>query len=957
MSFEVQSQRNEEIRAISEDKFELEKCGASKNKEAAHNSGVITSSASQGGGPYLVGDGPSPVELEIWHQQYAKSIKADDAETPIHLWDNRVWTRPHNKGLVQAHKDKYNKYPLSSIRLFLLRLWRIILRKSLVKFLQIKHGLRWWELGHKPKSVELNRDLAAGSECLWRAMGADWWEWKAGSRLFFWRWPLAHQVSARDGYMPYVLGELPAFKRPQPDETNADIRNKVAAKLQNVRDKQYITKGEVYSLTSYFCVPKGESDIRMVYDTTKSGLNKSLWAPNFGLPTVDVLVRNVSEQSWMGDLDIGEMFLNFCMHPDLQPYCGVDLRPYFQDECLENKTLWERWVRCMMGMKFSPYVCIKGLLIALELVQGDPSDEQNVFQWGKVVTNLPGDSGYSPSLPRLYKTKLNSEEFAALILSYVDDMRAADNSEEACWRVMHCVSTLLNYLGIQVASRKTRPPTQNPGAWAGSTVITNSLGVGVKATQEKWNKTKQLLDTLWSWLKNGDYLDRKELESMRGSLVYLQRTYPAITPYLKGFHLTIDSWRSNRNAEGWKVRDSSLSEEDCALQPPLEVRAVPRLRSDVLYLKQLFSATEPPVRYVRSTQINVALYGFGDASGAGFGRTIGNAQGVEFSHGLWGKDTEAASSNFRELHNLVTTLEEGVKSGKLLHSEVWIFTDNSTAESVFWKGHSSSPLLNELAFRLRQLEMGGQLKIQMVHVAGTRMISQGTDGLSRGEFTEGVMTGKSILEFIPLNQSALDRQPAILSWVQSWIPASNVNCLAIQDWFVKGHGTSKGMKNQDGVWMPGEISEGWFIWHPPPAIADIAVEELEISRHKRKHLNHIFIVPRLMTFAWRKKLQKVSDIVFAIPPGSRHFWPAHEHEPLIVGLTLRFSTSSPWQVKRGVKILELERSLREVWQFADGHERPFLREFCLSPQRMEGLPGCVVRNMLHAPRECQVLPT
>jgi hypothetical protein len=91
----------------------------------------------------------------------------------------------------------------------------------------------------------------------------------------------------------------------------------------------------------------------------KSGLNQSLWVPNFGLFTVDVLVHNVSEQSWMGDLDIGGMFLIFCMLPDLQPYCRVDLRPYFQDECLGTQTLWERWVRCMMGLNFPPFVCIK----------------------------------------------------------------------------------------------------------------------------------------------------------------------------------------------------------------------------------------------------------------------------------------------------------------------------------------------------------------------------------------------------------------------------------------------------------------------------------------------------------------------------------------------------------------------------------------------------------------------
>jgi hypothetical protein len=69
---------------------------------------------------------------------------------------------------------------------------------------------------------------------------------------------------------------------------------------------------------------------------------------------------------------------------------------------------------------------------------------------------------------------------------------------------------------------------------------------------------------------------------------------------------------------------------------------------------------------------------------------MGDARGIRFSH------EESNSSNYRELSNLFETLEEGLHSGQLTTTEVWIFTDNSTAESMFWKGHSSSPRLNDL---------------------------------------------------------------------------------------------------------------------------------------------------------------------------------------------------------------------------------------------------------------------
>jgi len=44
----------------------------------------------------------------------------------------------------------------------------------------------------------------------------------------------------------------------------------------------------------------------------------------------------------MSDLDIREMFLNFMIHPDMQPYCGADLCPYFGSELKGNgHILWE----------------------------------------------------------------------------------------------------------------------------------------------------------------------------------------------------------------------------------------------------------------------------------------------------------------------------------------------------------------------------------------------------------------------------------------------------------------------------------------------------------------------------------------------------------------------------------------------------------------------------------------
>ena len=81
-------------------------------------------------------------------------------------------------------------------------------------------------------------------------------------------------------------------------------------------------------------------------------------------------------------------------------------------------------------------------------------------------------------------------------------------------------------------------------------------------------------------------------------------------------------------------------------------------------------------------------------------------------------------------------------------------------------------MLFELVVRLYLLELKYQCSVRCTHVAGTRMIEQGTDGLSRGDLREGVMQGRSMLDYIPLNDSAVTRFQPLKSWIDSWSSGS-----------------------------------------------------------------------------------------------------------------------------------------------------------------------------------------
>jgi hypothetical protein len=56
---------------------------------------------------------------------------------------------------------------------------------------------------------------------------------------------------------------------------------------------------------NYFAVPKGEDDIRVVFDGTASGLNDALWANWFSLPKLDSMLQHVGEGIEQDGLDCG----------------------------------------------------------------------------------------------------------------------------------------------------------------------------------------------------------------------------------------------------------------------------------------------------------------------------------------------------------------------------------------------------------------------------------------------------------------------------------------------------------------------------------------------------------------------------------------------------------------------------------------------------------------------------
>jgi len=591
----------------------------------------------------------------------------------------------------------------------------------------------------------------------------------------------------------------------------------------------------------------------------------------------------------------------------------------------------------MMGLRPSPFMATQTMSWAEEIILGDPLDPTNIFRWDEVVLNLPGMLDYDPTRPWVAKYRSSDGKIACDMLIYIDDLRLTGPTAEECWAASRRAASVCNWLGIQDAPRKRREPSQTPGAWAGSVLSTDLGEVVVKASEEKWLKAKNHIAWLNEVLLSGADFEHERLESARGFLVYMCRAYPAMTPYLKGIHQTLDSWRPDRGQDGWRLSGSERAVLAAAGmlpvvgprdKPPSMVRSAPRLRDDVDALLQMVKPEVPPRRMVRALTRGVVRYGFGDASGKGFGSTIMLNGVLHYRSGQWSEQIENESSNYRELRNLIEALEEAAIGGDLQGCEIFMFTDNDVAEKAFFNGTSSSRSLFELVLRLRMLELHGGWKLHVVHVAGTRMIEEGADGMSRGVFDAGVMLGHSMMDYVPLHLNALERSPELKTWLLSWL-GQEVEFLEPRGWFCEG------------------FKEGAFVWSPPPAAAGAAVEQMARAKHRRPHCLHIAVIPRLMTVHWQKQLLKACDLVIRIP-AKVPFWSSKQHEPVLIALALPLCKHRPWRLRSTKLMGDAERSLRSMWhQGAEGSGR-FLRQLLARTRSLDTLPYGMVREVLSA---------
>ena len=235
---------------------------------------------------------------------------------------------------------------------------------------------------------------------------------------------------------------------------------------------------------------------------------------------------------------------------------------------------------------------------------------------------------------------------------------------------------------------------------------------------------------------------------------------------------------------------------------------------------------------------------WGDGSGTGTGGTINflNLEGqdepikLDIWMGTWNGTVVHSTSNWKEMCTLRQTLQNESNLGgiRVKHRRLLYCTDNSVMCDIFRRGVSKSDTLQKLFLEVKLLELQLDCHLLLIHVPGTTMIREGTDGLSRGVPLQPLYKyeGNALL---PLLWRAASPSTPLLNWALSKIK-------------LPWDSTAKWLFQEDYTnWSRTKMLGQNVLWCVTPGFGKQAIlQALYTWIETPTKCGHIFIIPRIM---------------------------------------------------------------------------------------------------------------
>jgi hypothetical protein len=677
----------------------------------------------------------------------------------------------------------------------------------------------WLVDGQRALDTHRQNYTAAGPLCL---------------QLLWWEFPPEHWEALRLGSsMNFLIEPSGALElNSEMDEAQLDVAARFVDELVALGVLVEATEN-LRANGPLFLVPKpGQpGEWRCISDMKRGGQNACMGKDPTFLPRAPDILPRLYIGGYSAVADASKHFYNFPTRPNERPNLG----------CIHPKTLQQLWyVGLPMGSANSPAIACRLGNSGLRLLQSQSRHFQGTATENSWRQSMGGET-YHPRFGH-GRVLIGADGLpAALLFAHVDDYFIHGPTLRKTCLAFNDFMDLSVRLGIICQAIKTRPPSQQQ-KFCGFLYDTTGVPTLV-IPPEKVSKAIASIQ----YLRSGSatrHLARLTLAVVIGRLQSLVDATPQQigNSYLR---LLYDELHA-LEARGPDGRLSYFS--------VIELSEAAWLDLDWW---MDFLSLNPGATGV-SGQSGTLVSTWGNGSGTGAGGTLEIHQpGVPIAPmriwmGTWAPEIHHFSSNWRELRTLYQTLWRERTGQRLYRSTVFYFTDNLVSYYIMHSGSSPSTELHKLVLQIKRLELSLNCRLEVIHVPGTLMIHQGTDGLSRGLWMAPERTRTT---------SLLESSHALASVPFSWPIARWAETIVGLP-----HGSITHHFGSLDSWDFDLMRDRWTIWTPTPEIARHAMATfLDHWVEVPLNMAAVFLVPRVLQRSWSRTSHSVLEYPATLP--------------------------------------------------------------------------------------------
>ena len=642
-------------------------------------------------------------------------------------------------------------------------------------------------------------------------------------QLLWWEFPPEHHADVRDGASMNFLRNPTAGLTPNSVMTPPQL--KVAGEFVDELIELGVLRpppsGRDTLLNApLFVVPKpGQpGQWRTIADMLRGGQNTCIGADPTILPRANDIVVCMYAGGYSAVVDLSKYFHNFKTKESERQWLGT-IHPV-------TNVMYE-YFGLPMGSSNSPAIACRIGQGFLRLLRS----RYKVFQGkGRANCYWTGftELGYDPARGYGFIME-NSDGLTVQVWGFVDDFLIHGPTHELVTEALHAFLDTACRVGFLCHPKKCVAPCQSL-QYIGFVFDTTShptLKIPTAKRERALAMTHHLLAS-----PPTQRFSRLSLAVVAGVLQSLVDATPAFigNTYLRQLHST--------------VHPPGL---DIPTLPYYSYCLIPEPVRQELQWWANYLATDTG-RVVTTRYASTFVPTWGDGSGTGTGGTIGLPnEPLKMWQGQWTPTIYRFSSNTKELATLLLTMSQlrTLPSEQLQGATIFYFTDNSTTYYISQASTSKAPHLHRLIEQIRLIELELGCHLQVIHVPGVVMITQGTDALSRGVWCSpfhGKLNQRELTAnvFAPL---APDFSLVEDMVQQHSLPRRWTYC----DW--------------NTTWTEHPILDHFTVWFPPPELArPLLLFFLNLWSERPWSTSALFAVPRILAGFWMGLSRHVTSL-------------------------------------------------------------------------------------------------